>query len=233
MSSLRTDVVLIAIVSGCGDPAATPPDAPAIPDAGFQPAPHLSLGKIPFQGGRTLDHVKLVTVTFPNYAYRSEIQAFGDWMVASQWVITVGGEYGIGHGSHVAKVVSPSPPAAIVTLPDIETFLHDGMMSGVLPTPASTAEQYMFLIYYPASTRVDAPGFTGCQTGGFHTSLVHGAAKIAYAPIPDCSTGNPFGWTAVESIEENASHEFIEALTDPDFDAPGWLRSDPNDPWSA
>src|SRR5579883_3576492 len=88
----------------------SPGTADAAPDAA-PPQTFVPLPQVPFQGGPTIAHVKLVTITFAGYPYQQQMQAFGDWIVGSTWLQTVGAEYGVGTGTHVAKlVVDYTPP---------------------------------------------------------------------------------------------------------------------------
>jgi hypothetical protein len=224
--------LLIATLASCGDARAALDAAPPIEDGGFVSAAHSPLPQIPDHGGPVLHHVELVTITFASYAYESSIHAFGDWIVTSNWLAGLCDEYRCGEGSHVQKVVIAEQPPAVVTTPDIEGFLHAAMLDGRVPRPPTHDNDWMYVVYYPITTRVDAPGFVGCQTGGYHWYVDDGQARWAYAPIPDCSATRPAGWTPLGSIEENASHELIEAITDPYPTAPGFRITDPTNPWS-
>jgi hypothetical protein len=171
-----------------------------------------------------------VTISFAGYAYQSQMQAFGDWVVSSKWLANICSEYRCGTGTHVAKIVIPDAPPAVVGEQDIVSFLLAQMQNGVVPRPPTPENDWFYVIYYPASTRVDAPGFTGCQTGGFHYFARDGQTRFAYSPIPDCAATRLPGWTPLEAIEENASHELIEAVTDPYGD--GFYLTDPQNPRS-
>src|SRR5262249_53345628 len=109
------------------------PSPPA--DAAGAKAPPSALPHVPNQGGGVIAHVKLVTITFAGFPYQSEIQAFGDWIVGSQWLQQIGAEYGVGTGTHIAKLVVDYTPPAVVGISDIEQYIATGISMGVFPQP--------------------------------------------------------------------------------------------------
>src|SRR6185436_5001475 len=74
---------------------------------GFVTAEHEPFPQLENSGGPILEHVQLVTVSYPEYPLEADVQARGDWMVDADWLLTVGAEYGVGKGDHVGKVVLP------------------------------------------------------------------------------------------------------------------------------
>jgi hypothetical protein len=223
---------MCVLFAACGADSAGPPDAAGMPDGGFQPAAHAPLPQIPDHGGPVLEQLQLVTVTFAGYRYQDEVAAFGDWIVGSRWLATICAEYRCATGAHVAQIVLAEAAPAVATQADIEAFLRSRMQAGAIPRPPSHDNGWLYVIFYPESTRVDAPGFTGCQTGGYHYFVDDGQARSAYSPIPDCSASRPPSWTALGSIEENASHELIEAVTNPYASEPAFYLDDRASPWS-
>lgn len=230
---MRRFAALIAL-AGCGSDAPAMPDAAAPPPdaSGFTTAPHPALPQVPDHGGRVLGHIQLVTITFAGYAYEHEVQAFGDWIATSSWLAGLCTDYRCGTGAHVGKVVLPGPAPAVANESDIESLLLAAIHGGQLPAPPSPANDYLYMIYFPSTTQVNAPGLSGgCQTaGGYHFAVHDGATAWSFAAIPDCSASTPY-WTPLESIEEAASHELIEAVTDADPYAPAFWLDDPANPW--
>jgi hypothetical protein len=229
---MRTMLAVLLVVGCGGEPRLGPDAEPPMNDGGFVAAPHPALPRIPDHGGRVLQHVQLVTISFAGYVYEPSMQAFGDWIVTSSWLTGLCSDYRCAAGAHLQRIVIPQQPPPVVTRPDIESFLTTAMQNGVVPRPPTHDNDWMYLVYYPKTTRIDAPGFTGCETDGYHWYVDDGQARWAYAPIPDCSAANSFGWTPIEFIEENASHELIEAITDPYPTAPAFELDDPANPWS-
>jgi hypothetical protein len=210
------------------------PDAGPL-DAGFVEAPHVSLPQVPNHGGPVLQHLKLVTITFGGYQYESEVQAFGDWIVGSSWLTTVGADYSVGLGTHLAKVVLDAGAPSQITSTELEAFLDAQMDAGVLPDPASDSE-LLYAIYYPAATTItmDPSGEVSCGSfGGYHAEAISGAYHFVYAVLPTCPPGNPVLPSELSQVETSASHEVIEAATDPRINtAPAYDITDGQNAWS-
>jgi hypothetical protein len=200
----------LAALGGCSG-------APAAKD------PPVELPQVRNQGGRVIAHVKLVTITFEDYPFQDQVQAFGDWIVSSSWLETVGREYGVASGTQIAKFVLQYTPPPVVSARDIETYLSVGIESGVFPKPDPDT---LYVIYYPATTRPDGLGCDGAWWG--HNEVAT-PIRFTYAAIPTCPPPALYGWTQIQSIEQDASHEIIEALTDPDPAAPTYAITDPLD----
>ncbi len=221
--------LIFTMLLGCGGGTQAMPDAAPPPDAGFTPAAHPPLPQIPDHGGRVLGHVQLVTITFAGYAYESQVQAFGDWIVGSPWLAGLCADYRCGTGAHAGTAVIPDAPPSTVEYTDVEATIQAAIAAGQVPSPVADV---LYVVYYPATTTVNAPGLPGgCQTsGGYHFAFDDGQTAWSFAAIPDCSAAEP-QWTPIESIEEAASHELIEAVTDADPYHPAFWLDDPASPW--
>jgi len=195
-----------------GDAAASTHDVPVLP-------------QVPMHGGHVIAHMKLVTITFENYAFQSEIQAFGDWIVGSQWLSTVGAEYGVGAGTHIAKLVVRYTPPAVLSANDIEQYIAAGITMRVFPQPD---DDTIYAIYYPPTTK---PSGLGCDGPWWGHRTVTSPVRFTYAAMPACPPPAVFGWTQVESIEQNASHEIIEAATNPSLLTPSFEITDKENPF--
>jgi hypothetical protein len=204
--------------TGSGSPDAS--DAPSSTSAA-----HPALPQVPNNGGPILAHPALVTITFAGYPYQADIQAFDAWLVTSSWLEAVGAEYGVGTGTNANVVLTDATPA-VASTGDIETFLTQKVMSGALPQPQAGT---LYVIYYPPTT---VPSGMGCSGAWWGHSTVASPVKFAYAAIPACPPPAAEGWSQIESIEQDASHEIIESATDPEyFLAPAYAITDPENPW--
>ncbi len=191
-----------------------PPDGPPPIDGPFMTAPHAPFPQVPNGGGHTLKHPKLVTITFQGYPHKDEVEAFGDFIVSSRWLETVGADYGIGAGTHVQKVVLTDTPPVQIDDSQIQQFLLGKLADGTLPMPDDPASSdFLYMIYYPQSTTITLQGAQSCQFfGGYHQDMGNAQVHAAYAVIPDCGGGMVL--SAIQEITVAASHEFIEAATD-------------------
>ncbi len=226
-----------------GSDAGTPP-APAdagdpMPpvDAGYDAGPHEPFPQVPSHGGRVLAAPEIVSVSF-GATDTDIIHAFADWAATSPWLSTVGADYGVGAGTHVQSVALSELPAAQVTDLEVQQLLINEIADGGLlgPTLADGGANLnrLYLVHYPPGTVVyslqDGPDSCslrsdGTLIGGYHFNVRIGANRIPYAVVPTC---------AVESAAEltvAASHELIEAATDPEPNN-GFVVTSALSPWS-
>jgi hypothetical protein len=205
--------------------------APDAPD--FQVGPHATLPQIPDQGGDVLQNVQLVTVTFGDDPDRAQREAFGEWIVTSDWLAAVGEEYGVGPGTHQPGRLSDPTPAS-TSDSAIQMLLTDRIRDGSLPVPPAGASDFLYMVYFPSTTVVDDGGLrlacAGLGGQGYHWDLDVDGARISYGISIGCPTG-PLA--ELDDSELGASHEIIEAITDahPSV-AKAWSITNPNDPWS-
>jgi hypothetical protein len=153
----------------------------------------------------------------------------------SQWLPTVGADYGVGVGTHLAAVTLGFAAPAHTTETAVGQLLLDLILDGGLPPPAlpdgGGNPMAVYMVQLPASSSVTFGGGPVCGSvgdgtsiGGFHWSASGDHLKFPFAVVPSCP-----GETADE-ITEAASHELIEAATDP-FPNNGWILAD-GSPWS-
>jgi hypothetical protein len=189
------------------------------------------LPQVPNQGGPLLKKLQLVTVSFGGYAFEQQIQAFGDWVLGSAWLPAVGHDYGVGTGGvHLAKVVIADAPATMLSRPDVEQLLANRILDGTLPAPT---DGILYMVYFPPSVTLTLDSTArSCQDfAGYHAEAqTQQGVKFPFAAVPTCFGTSGTGDQA--AIEAVASHELIEALTDPFPDsAPGYVISDSSNPW--
>ncbi len=238
LHAILAGILWCAVLAGCGgsppEPAvdagadlATPPDLAQPPDLTVA-APELP--EVDPHSDLVLSSVKLVTITFAGYQAEAQVQQFGDFVVGSDWYKAVGADYGVGPGTSAAKVVLNQDPGPGVTDADVVKLLKGKIMDGTLPAPSKQDSQYLYMIYFPSTTTVNEPGGDAlCDLfWGYHSSAPFAVgARMIYAVIGDCS-GN------VDDVTSTASHELIEAATDPYPDLTGsfYVEASPPDPWT-
>jgi hypothetical protein len=225
-----------------------PNDVPVQPDGPFATATHEAFPQVPNNGGKRLQNPKIVTVTFENYAHKDDVESWGDFVVGSQWITTVGADYGIGQGTHVAKVVIPAsvyvPPnnlqdSAIqqFLLNQLEQSATNQVMvngqPGAFPLPDDpNNSDYLYMIYYPQNVSINLQGAQSCQFfGGYHADTQDTNYHVAYAVLPDCGDMGP-GFPAIDEIWIAASHELMEAATDAYQQDPAYDLMDDYNPWT-
>jgi hypothetical protein len=229
-SSLVASLALVCLAPmGCDSPPASvdaamdlpdtfvpPDDAWTPPDAWtFVPAEH-DATVIADQGGARLAHPQLVIITFSDDTNRASIEADAAWIVGSDWLTTVGAEYGIGHGSILANVRRTDAAPDTITTSDIETLLTNGIADHSLPTAADgTFDDVLYAIFFPEHTHISDPmlGDSCMAYGGYHYEAMAATGRFSYAVIPFCPHFTP-SLTGMEFEQEAFSHELIEAATD-------------------
>lgn len=214
--------VLSACLWACGD------NRPPLPDAireGVHPAPHAPMPPVLPHAGTVLSNVQLVTITFDEYddAARMQAEAFGDVIVGSPWYKSVGMEYGVNAGTHVQKLtIRPTPTS--ITRDGIETRIKQLVTGGLIPKPAATANQLLYMIYIPPTvTRgADLDGILG-----YHQMVKLDGAQFPIAVVLD-DGNDPAATTST------AAHQLINAVTNPYSPPMDGYYTDPpmNDPWS-
>ena len=229
-------LVLIALAACSSPPSAPANDGgvdaqdeaslDASSEAAFVEAPHPLPPPIPTNGGGVLANAQIVVVTFANYTYADDVEAMADWVGTSNWLAAVGGEYGVGQTSVLAKVRIPTSAPAFTKTSDFSQWMISNVGSA-LPSPPSASTFYA-VIFPEGETFTDPDIGVMCSAfTGYHDAI---ASEYAFAAIGTCPNDQP-NLTDLQQVERVFSHELIEALTDP-FGT-GYAARDPNDPWSS
>ena len=195
-------------------------------DAGaFHVATHAAMPQVPLHdGGVILAHPAITIATMAGDPNTDAAIAFGQWVATSNWLSTVGADYGVHDGTYVGHATVTAPTAAPLTYDDYARWVTSLLTSGALSPP--TSPDALYVIFTPEGFGGD----TTCMYGtGFHNETTFEGAPIAYAIVFNCTSPTqpyPFPY-----IEETASHEVIEAATDPrPTTHPGWVFNDPMSP---
>ncbi len=197
----------------------------------------IAFPQVVYQGGPLLTAPKVVTVTFSGDALAGQLESFGQSVTTSAWWDTVrhgycAGSTGpcVGDGPSGSFVELPTAPAPTYSDSDrggastLQSWLANAITTGVLPGPdANPVSNTLYVIYFPETTTVTLDDMTSCVNGGFdgyHGSMAMGSQQIVYAvvvecpPLPPSFPGAPQP-TVLQSATVAASHEIVEASTDP------------------
>ena len=185
-----------------------------VPDA--YPAPHPSMPQMTKGPGVVLHDPVIVTVTWAGDPFESYVQTFDDTIGGTPWYAATTSEYGVNPavgGGHVVLDDNVNPPPAMITDTQIQSWLAAKIADSTLPPPT---DQTIYALYYPNGSTITLEGPGGgpsCSAfGGYHSNTTaiwnNVSLTIAYAVLPRCGS-NQMGMTVT------ASHEFIEASTDP------------------
>jgi hypothetical protein len=220
MSAHACRLAVALLAAALGPPAATA-DPPANVRLIAQRLP-----RIMHREGVFLRHPTITTVTFAGEEPKivDRLEQFGDVIAQSGWwrevtdgyCVTAGDCIGPGRsGRHVR--LSRALPARVRDV-DVEKMLDAEATSGAL---SGLGPDALVLVYLPRGVRLsDAFHARYCGDGprAFHRMLRTRSTSFPFAVIPRC--GDEAETTAT------ASHEILEAVTNPDPQRPGF-RLDP------
>jgi hypothetical protein len=109
----------------------------------------------------------------------------------------------------------PQSAPAMTDDVSIEAWLTSQLGAADSGFPADDP-QNLYVVFYPATTTITLSGVAvSCQTyGGYHSQFAFDGGARPYAVIPDCPGFSP-GMTDDQTLTSTASHEVLEAITDP------------------
>lgn len=188
------------------------------PDATFRVGPHPTLPQLPNVGGPVLKSPQLVLITYVDDANRTTLEAHAHWMMSSEWLATVGAEYGVGKGTVLKLVELPNQAPTRIDDAEIKAMLASDIQNGTLPRPADgTFADVVYMILFPAGSTVTQAGAASCEAfDGYHDEASQDGLDFAYSVVANCARaggGGPI--TPLQEEEETITHELIEAATDP------------------
>ncbi len=187
------------------------------------PAPHSAPPKVISFGGPVLESPKIVPIFFSNDDpnFTASVIDFTNKVGATAYWAANTVEYGVGPATGLPAVVSPEAPTGTIDDAAIQTWLAGKLNSDDPAFPAPDANT-LYAIYYPAGLKVTLTSqgqvsHSCTEFGGYHANITldaaHGGMDVAYAVMPHCPGFN--GQTALETMTSTASHEYLEAATDP------------------
>ncbi len=184
---------------------------------GFVTAPH-STTQVPFDSGPVLTNPVLVTITFDDDPNQATLQQFGKFLVQSNWYAQISPQFSLGTASEVDVDLDAGAPTSIddsVIQTNVAALIQAGTAPG-LNGGGVTLQNAVYVAYYPATTSITLQGQAVCSVsaGGYHNqSTLSTGQSFSYAVVTDCEGQLPV--PSPDNIEWSASHEFIEAATDP------------------
>jgi hypothetical protein len=170
------------------------------PDAGQHGLPI-----IPDQGGLVMGTTDVVTIQYPGVDL--DLAAFTDYLLGSSWFSAVGSDYGVSAGRHLAHYVIPDAGPALLDPNGVASVIDGLITSGAVPQPADST---IYMLETPPNTDTICQMYTG-----FHDFFLHQGKNVIFALVSNCPGQAAFYGTAALAAANNASHEIIEAATDP------------------
>jgi hypothetical protein len=168
-------------------------------------------------GGPLLTHVDVHPV-FWNSATKlqSNINSFYTAVVTSPLYAMLS-QYNIGTGTSHNGIVD-NRTTANVSDATVQSRISALITAGTLPAP--TANTY-YPVHFPSGMRITAPdGSRSCvQFCAYHGTFVRNGVNVNYGIVPDIGqtgcNGGCGGSTVTNNTDSVASHELVEATTDP------------------
>ncbi len=202
----------------------TPPNDAWTPP--FVVAPHGPLPIVTDQGGPRMHHPALVVITYADDTDRAAHEALARWVVDSDWLATVGSEYGLGAATLLGLVERTERAPSAITGDGVAAMIRTGITSGTIPSPAGGAlDEALYVVHFPPGTTIsdDRIGRSCESFGGYHDEATMTDGRVfAFAVVPSCPAGVP-DLSDLGGEQVATTHEIIEAATDPrPFTGPAW-----------
>ena len=191
-----------------------------------------------YNGGALIQHVKIAVVQWgASSTYASQLESFYAGIVQSPYMDWLR-EYdepgnSIVRGSVLGTFVDATPPSktTVDEVADIQPELKKLVAAGTVPAPDADT---LYMIHFAPGIVITQAGDPSCSSSSqnawcaFHGNVTDGSSMLRYAVIPDmspnsCAQGCNLGSSSDPFVAAaiSASHEMIEAVTDPD-DSSGW-----------
>lgn len=189
-------------------------------DASVPPPPPLEL--VPNNGGPIIKSPELVSVTWKSDAIEADLVAFDTWLPSSSFFTTMMAEWGVGAGSHGGAYSIATAAPAVLDDAAIKALLTDAITQGKVPVPNGSR---IYMVYPPKGTVVQSFGAGCTDFQAYHSAFQFagegGTALAVYSVTPRCA--DTFGMTPTDFTTWGASHEVMEATSDPDAQNPAWV----------
>jgi hypothetical protein len=187
------------------------------------PAPHPAPPHVVTLGGPVLANPKIVPIFFANddAAFTAKLADFTNKVGSTNYWSANVSEYGVGPAVSLAPVQAAEKPSGTIDDSQIQSWLASKLNSNDPAFPPPDKDT-LYALYYPKNVTITlsggGPPSQSCtEFGGYHSNLTldaaHGNMDVAYSVVPHCPGFQ--GQTELETATSSASHEYIEAATDP------------------
>jgi hypothetical protein len=173
---------------------------------------------------------KVVAITFDGDSLQGQIDTFVSQVASAAYWAGATAEYGVGALTAAAPQHLAETPAATLADSDVQAWLTGKINGGgdagaAFPSPDGNT---VYTIFYPATTVVTMGSATLCNDfQGYHGDYaISPGTYVTYAVVGRCPP--PVSNLAeIDEVTAEASHEIIEAATDPlPLDQPAYLLPD-------
>jgi hypothetical protein len=178
--------------------------------APFVPAAHPPFPQAVDLGGTVLASPRVQPFVYAADPQLSDMTDFLAWISTSSYWTDTTAEYGVGTPTILPPIMLPTPAPATLSDADLQGLI--GTLVTGTPDPGTI---YLFVLP-PTTIESDADGACCQDYDGYHDQATVGSVTVPYAL--SCACLNNFDGTNVDPLQQrtvNASHELIEASTDP------------------
>ena len=233
-TTLIASTIIFSAAIACGGSTLTNPDAGTNEDSGQPPPPpppddagpdvdngspsttypafKIDAPQVVSFGGPTLAAPKLVPVYFANddTSITAQLTTFMSKLGASSFWLPAVSEYGVGAISSTDPIQLTEDAPTNIDDDTIQTWIASKIDDATFPAPDANT---IYAIYYPDTTNISLQGEQSCQSfGAYHNNFTYKTGDVAYAIMPRC---DGWGQSVLDTTTSAASHEFVEASTDP------------------
>ncbi len=188
----------------------------------FVPASHRSWPVLTHGGANPLAHLTLVTLLDPGDSLSASLTAFGDDFAKGPWLPEVGAPYNVGPAAKNVTVKSAAFDGGVSDAQVVD-YIAAAIDAGLAPPPNG---ETVYLVFLPPNA-----------------ARTEGLSSSTHSPFPSAASSQGDSWAVVargttfsedsqlDELTNSASHQIIDAATDPLFQ--GWLLplAAPN-PWN-
>jgi hypothetical protein len=185
----------------------------------FVIAPRPPAPQLVSMGGPVMKRPVIVAVTWDVDPDRVATEKFAaDFGKTAYWK-TLAAPYGVGELTSGPPVHISAPPPATITDDEIALFVAAQIDRADAAWPSSTTEEFLYTLFYPASTRITAAAdfSVACESFyGWHSEATLKSGRIVpFAVMPKCTVDDVIPFHGMDVIAATAAHEWFEATTDP------------------
>jgi len=183
-------------------------------------------------GGNVLSSPKIVPIFFSaNDTMKAQLEQFTQQVAGSPYWRAIASEYGIGDLTLATSIVTAD--AAPTTDSALDTWLG-GHFNGANGWPSSPDPQALYTVFLPTdnyNATATGLGQACVNYGAYHyeTAKTGTTTPIVYALMPRCNAGTQY---ELEDLTVSASHEWIEAATDPHVNTAGGYQEVSDDQYA-
>jgi len=199
----------------------------AVGDAGAGALGALMPQVVQLNANSVIANPKVMPILYENDPNRADVEAFvPNYAQSTAWGVHTA-EYGV--GALTVATVRHIPGSAPATITDAAvTAMLQQNLGGTSPAWGAPDPSTVYAFFFPKGTIVnDGSGGKSCTDyDGYHSSVAIGNVTVPYAISVQCPGFDGMGITDLQQLTIVASHEIVEAVTDPIDTNPGYAQAD-------